>query len=104
MVFSAKQAKKMLTRSNKYLEECEIGDFVALPIPDVDRSVSSAPNIICRIIDIDYKHNIYELACQAGVLSIMFARNSFEKLDSTQLGIEVRMDKGVSVREAVGII
>ena len=34
----------------------------------------------------------------------MFARNSFEKLDSTQLGIEVRMDKGVSVREAVGII
>ena len=52
----------------------EIGDFVVLPIPDVDRSVSSAPNLICRIVDIDYQYNVHELACEAGVLSVMFAR------------------------------
>ena len=95
----AKQAQRMLTRSDKYLAEVEIGDFVVLPIPTVDRSVSSAPNIICRIIDIDFKYNMYELACQAGVLEIMYARNGFEKLESTQLGIEVRMDVKVNLRE-----
>ena len=52
----------------------EIGDFVVLPIPDVDRSVSSAPNLICRIVDIDYQYNVHELECEAGVLSVMFAR------------------------------
>ena len=55
----AKQAARMLTRSSKYLEEFEIGDYVALPIPNADRSVSSAQNIICRIIDIDYHHNLH---------------------------------------------
>ena len=64
---------------------------------NVDRSVSSAPNIICRIIDIDYHHNLHELACQAGVLSVIFARNRFEKPDSDHIGIEVRMDISVSV-------
>ena len=32
----------------------------------------------------------------------MFTRNGFEKLDSAQLGVEVRMDISVSVREAAG--
>ena len=56
--------------------------------------------IICRIIDIDYHHNLHELACPDGVLSVIFARNCFEKLDATQLGVEVRIDISVSVREA----
>ena len=34
----------------------------------------------------------------------MFARNCFEKLDSAQLGIEVRMDISVSVRKVAGEI
>ena len=86
------QAYIELTRSQKYLGPVEIGDFVVLPIPDVDRSVSSAPNLICRIVDIDYKYNLHELACEAGVLSIMFARNCFDKLDSTDLSVTVRTD------------
>ena len=68
----AKQASKRITRRNKYLEAVEIGDYVALSIPDSDRSVASAPNILCRIVDID-QNNRQELACRAGVL--LFARN-----------------------------
>ena len=65
----------MLTKSSKYLDEVQIGDYVALSIQNVDRNVSSAANIICLIINIDYHHNLHELACSAGVLSVMFARN-----------------------------
>ena len=103
-VGQAAQAEKMLTRSKKYLGPVEIGDFVNLPIPEVDRSLSSAPNLICRIVDIDYNHNVHELACEAGVLNVLFARNCFDKLDSTNLNVQVKMDKKVSVREAAGLV
>ena len=101
----AKQAEKMMTRSNRYLGECEIGEYVTLPIPQVDRSVSSAPNLICRIVDIDYIHNMHELACEAGVLNIMFARNCFERLKSKDLpNVHINCEKAISVREAASKI
>ena len=100
----ANQAKVMLTRSRKYLCPVEIGDYVTLPIPVVDRSASSAPNIICRIVDVDYDKNIHELACEAGVLNIKFARNCFEKLDSKVLNVKIKLDKALSVREAASEI
>ena len=53
------QAKVMLTRSRNYLCPVEIGDYVTLPILDVDRSASLAPNIICRIVDVDYDKKIF---------------------------------------------
>ena len=100
----AKQAKMMLTRSGKYLGECEIGDYVTLPIPQVDRSISSAPNLICRIVDIDYRYSMYELACEAGVLNILFARNCFEKLESKVLDVKISLEKALSVREAASAV
>ena len=84
----AKQAARMFTRSSKYLDEVEIGDYVALQISNMNRSVSSSPHIICRIIDIDYHHNLHELACPVEVLSVMFAPNCFENIDSAQLGVK----------------
>ena len=103
-VGQAAQAEKMLTRSKKYLAPVEIGDFVTLPIPDVDKSVTSAPNLICRIVDIDYKYNLHELVCEVGVLSIMFARNCFDRLEASDLSIIMNLDKQVSVREAARLI
>ena len=94
----------MLTRSGKYLGECEIGDYVTLPIPQVDRSISSAPNLICRIVDIDYRYSMYELACEAGVLNILFARNCFEKLESKVLDVKISLEKALSVREAASAV
>ena len=96
----AAQAVVMTTRSRKVLSEVQIGDYVTLPIPDVDRSVASAPNLICRIVDIDFTTNLNELACEAGVLDILFARNCFGKLDSEVLNVKIKLDKKLSVRAA----
>jgi hypothetical protein len=98
------QADRMLKRSAKYQCEVEIGAFVIVPIPDVDRSAAAAPNLICRVIDFDEEKNIYELASQAGVLNVMFSRNGFDKLNSKDLNVEVRTDVAVSVREAANAV
>jgi hypothetical protein len=98
------QADRMLQRSAKYQCEVEIGAFVIVPIPDVDRSAPAAPNLICRVLDFDEEKNIYELASQAGVLNVMFSRNGFDKLNSKDLNVEVRTDVAVSVREAANAV
>ena len=98
------QADRMLKRSAKYQCEVEIGAFVIVPIPDVDRSAASAPNLICRVIDFDEVKNLYELASQAGVLDVMFSRNGFDKLDSKDLNVVIKTDVKVSVREAASAV
>jgi len=50
-VAQRKQADRMETRSKKFMPEVEIGDFVILPVPDVDRGPSDPPNLACRIVD-----------------------------------------------------
>ncbi|CAF1048266.1 unnamed protein product, partial [Brachionus calyciflorus] len=94
----ARQAEAMRTRSKRYIPEVSIGDFVALPIPDVDRGLTEAPNLICRIVDIDYAKSLYELACEAGVLNTLFARNSFDLVKDCSIEIQIRLDKQVSLR------
>jgi hypothetical protein len=92
----------MQTRSKRYLPEVNIGDFVTLPIPEVDKGLTEAPNIICRIIDIDYQYSLYELACEIGVFMDLFSRNAFDLVQNCQLDIQIRTDKSVkSVRQAV---
>ncbi|RNA05144.1 KRAB-A domain-containing 2-like [Brachionus plicatilis] len=88
-----KQAELIKTRSKKYLPEVNIDDFVALPIPDVDKGLTEAPNLICRIIDVDYKFSLYELACQVGVFSDLFSRNAFDLVQNCQVELEIRTDK-----------
>ena len=68
----------MLTRSKKYLREVFIGDYVTLPVPDVDRGLTDPQSLICWIVEIDYTRLLYELACEAGVLNMMFSRNFFD--------------------------
>ena len=64
------------------MPEVNIGDFVVLPIPDVDKGLTEAPNLICRIVDIDYVKIMHELATKAGVLNTMFARNCFDLVEA----------------------
>ena len=47
------QAKRMETRSKKFIPPVAIGDFVTLSVPDVDRGLADPLNLICRIVDID---------------------------------------------------
>ena len=99
----AKQAELMRTRSKKYLPEVSIGDYVTLAVPDVDRGITDSPSLLCRVVDIDYKHSLYELACEAGVLETLFARNCFD-LAGSDLNLNVRLDTKLSVRSAVSSI
>ncbi|RNA33820.1 KRAB-A domain-containing 2-like [Brachionus plicatilis] len=97
----ARQAESMKTRSKRYIPEVSIGDYVALPIPDVDKGLSEAPNLICRIVDIDYSESLYELACEAGVLNVLFAGNCFDLVKECSVELGIKLDKQLSVREAV---
>ena len=45
---------------------------------------------------------MHELACQAGVLKVLFARNAFDKSDGSVDGI--RADVVTTVREAVALL
>ena len=71
-----KQAEKMVLRSEKYFPPCKVNDIVCLPIPEVDRGPTEPSNILCKVLSIN-DHNLYELASEAGVLNIKFARNAF---------------------------
>ena len=42
------------------MSEAKTGDYVALPILDVDRGLTEVPNIICRIVDIDFTKMLHE--------------------------------------------
>lgn len=94
------QADKMLKRSSKYIGEVEIGDYVILPIPNPDKGLTEPHNLICRVIDIDYVTDLYELCCEAGVLDDMFARNAFDRVEGN-LELNMRLDKRIGKRAAV---
>jgi hypothetical protein len=100
----SEQAERMKSRSVAYLPEVNIGDFVALSVPPVDRGLSDPPNIICRVVDIDFTHDLYELVSEGGVINIMLARNTFEKLKSNHFDLHFVLDKSLSIRQAVNQI
>ncbi|RMZ96175.1 hypothetical protein BpHYR1_029310 [Brachionus plicatilis] len=58
-------------------------------------------NLLQTTVDIDYDKSLYELACEAAVLDTMFARNSFDLVKDCSVEVEVRLDKKLSVRQAV---
>jgi len=74
--------------SNTFNSQLDLIDMQSL-VPDVDRGPSDPPNLACRIVDICYETKMHELACQAGVLKAMYARNAFDKLDGSLEGIRV---------------
>ncbi|RNA32086.1 KRAB-A domain-containing 2-like [Brachionus plicatilis] len=83
------------------IPEAYIGDIVVLPIPEVDKGLTEAPNLVCRIVDIDFDKSLYELACEAGVLNTLFARNSFDLVKDCSIELNLKLDKALSVRQAV---
>lgn len=44
----------MQATSKKYIPEAEVGSYVKLHVPGVDRELTYAPYIICRVVDHDY--------------------------------------------------
>ena len=83
----------------------EHGDYVTLKIPDVDKSLSSASNLICRVIDICWETSLYELVSEAGVLNTMFARNAFDKLNTKDFPlIEFDLSKPAFGKQQIRLI
>jgi hypothetical protein len=86
------------------MPEVKIGDYVALAVSSVDQGLSDAPNVICRIVDIDHEYAMHELACEAGVFSTKYARNAFTLLTG-DLELNIKMDvKLGSIREATRLL
>ena len=99
-----KQAVKMRERSKKFTPDCEIGEYVNVPVKDVDRGLTDPPNLLCRIVDYDEEHDEYELCCAAGCLTILFARSQFDRV-VTESTFAVNLDRKIdSVREAVKLL
>lgn len=75
-----KQAKKMLKKNKKIINNFKIGDLVLLATDGIDGGAADAPNILCYIL---VKKDItFRLGCQVGILNNWFA---FKQLQKTEL-------------------
>ncbi|CAF1109465.1 unnamed protein product [Brachionus calyciflorus] len=90
-----RQAEAIRTRSKRYVPDVSVGDYVALPIPDVDRGLSEAPNLVCRIVDIDHEKSLYQLACEAGLTRKLSVRQAVRE-------ISIGGDQGMSKCNCTG--
>ena len=95
-----KQATRMLDRSNKVLDEVEIGCNVVVPIPNVDRGKGDTKNIMA-VVQIKTEKG-YRLATKQGILLGSYTRNQFEPTDGLFLKPSDNLaDNFISVRQAV---
>ena len=90
----------MLDRSNKALDEVEIGCNVVVPIPNVDRGKGDPKNIMSVVQSKTEKG--YRLATKQGILLGSYTRNQFEPTDSLFLKpSDILADNFISFRQAV---
>ncbi len=78
---------------------------MTLKISDLDKISSSASNLICWVVEIDYNHSLHELVSEAEFLNTMFARNAFAKLEAKELPLtKFDLIKQLSMRQAAGLV
>ena len=95
-----KQATRMLDRSNKVLDEVEIGCNVVVPIPNVDHGKGDPKNIMAVVQSKTEKG--YRLATKQGILLRSYTRNQFEPTDSLFLKpSDILADNFILFRQAV---
>lgn len=95
------QAERMVKRSRVDLKAGTMGDNVALPIPAVDRGRGDARNILGIVVS-KTDNDQYKIAVKSGLLKGHYSRNQFDLCPQRLLVMEdVRVDKAVSLREAV---
>ena len=94
-----KAATQMLSRQAKLLGDVDVNTNVILFVSEFDKGLTDAPYLLSRVIKI--KENVYQLACEAGVLNGFFARNAFQVGSSNIDYPEPDLVNKCSVREAV---
>ncbi len=97
-----KNAKKVVTASERLLGTAKIGDNVVYLSSEFDRGIADPPNILCKVIDID-SHQNYQLACGAGILNRYMPRNAFQIVGET-IEFPINRVKIVSPREAIAVL
>ena len=95
----AKAATQMLSRQARLLGDVDVDMNVILFVSEFDKGMTDAPHILCKVIKI--KDNVYQLACEVGILNGYFARNAFQLGSSNIDYPEADMTAKCSVREAV---
>ena len=92
----------MVKRRRLQVPAAQIGDNVAIPIPQVDRGRGDPRNIVGIVVDYNLECDNYKIAVKAGVLRDRYSRNQFDvcpKILITQA--DLHQDKTISLREAV---
>ena len=67
---------RMLGRSNKVLDEVEVGCNIVVPFPNVDRGKGDSKNIVAVVQSKTEKG--YRMATKHDILLISYMRNQFE--------------------------
>ncbi|KAI6648301.1 hypothetical protein LOD99_12110 [Oopsacas minuta] len=94
-----KQAKKIIARSTRTLRPLRIGDIVAVPVSQFDRSKGNPPNIIGIVLEFDQRG--YQIGTRTAKIRDRLARNQVEFIKFTGLNSEHIPDEELSIREIV---
>ena len=92
----------MVKRRRLELPVAQIGDNVAIPIPQVDRGRGDPRNIVGIVIYCNPEMDSYKIGVKAGIVRDKYIRNQFDVCPMNlipQAGIN--QDRTVSLREAV---
>ena len=93
-----KVARKMIEKTNNYLVPVKVGDKVIFFTDELDRGITDAPNLLCKINAI--KHDNYELASEAGIIDRLVPRNAFH-IAAKNIDFTVKTDTTITVRSAI---
>ena len=94
-----KQAKKMIARSTCTLRPLRIGDSVAVPVSQFDRSKGDPPNIIGLVLEFDQRG--YRIGTRSAKIRGRLARNQIEFIKFTGMKLEDIPDGELSIREII---
>ncbi|CAG8640903.1 8839_t:CDS:2, partial [Cetraspora pellucida] len=90
--------KQMLKK--RKLTEFNIGDFVRIGIPKIDRFAIDHPNLPCKVIG-KTENQQYRLGCKYGIINVCYSSGEIETLGtSTYPELDIIPSDQISVREA----
>ena len=93
------QAKRMMSLSTRSLRAVKIGDNVAVPVSQFDRSIGDPPNIIGVVLSTDESGCV--IGPKNGTINGKLARNQFEFVQYCGLKVEDVPLVHLSIREIV---
>lgn len=75
-----KAAEKMIQASDKKLVIIEVGSYVLVNIPKVDRGPLDSQNIIGKVVD--KKNNVYQIGTRFGIINTWLSRNVLQATEA----------------------